>query len=48
MALVDIMSDQMGSARKILEDGKEIVPAWQIATPEGSYLVFTRFDSAKH
>jgi hypothetical protein len=44
MSLIDIIIDQNGTARKILEDGEEIVPSWRIATPEGSYLIFTRFD----
>jgi hypothetical protein len=27
--------------------GADVVPAWRINTPEGSYLVFTRFDHDK-
>ncbi len=44
MSLVDIMIDQLGTARKILEDGQEVVPAWWISTPEGTYLVSIRLD----
>jgi hypothetical protein len=44
MALVDIMIDQIGSARRRLEDGKPFVPTWQIATPEGTYQLTTEFD----
>jgi hypothetical protein len=47
MSLVDIMIDQIGDARRTLEDGKPLVPAWVIATPEGSYRVYTEFDAAK-
>ena len=47
MSLVDIMIEQIGTARTIVEDGAEIIPVWRITTPEGSYLVFTRFDHNK-
>ncbi len=36
MSLVDIMIDQLGAARHIVEDhGAELIPAWRIAMPEG-------------
>ena len=44
MSLTALMIDQIGAARTIVEDGAEVVPVWRINTPEGSYLVFTRFD----
>jgi hypothetical protein len=44
MSLVDIMINQASTTRGIIEDGGEVVPVWRIATPEGSYLIFTRFD----
>jgi hypothetical protein len=47
MSLVDIMIDQMGDARRVLEDGKPVVPTWVIATPEGTYRIHTEFDAAK-
>ena len=47
MSLVDIMIDQIGDARRTLEDGKPVVPVWVIKTPEGSYRVYTEFDAAK-
>jgi hypothetical protein len=47
MSLVDIMIDQLSSIRMFVEDGGEAIPVWRIATPEGSYLVFTRFDHDK-
>jgi hypothetical protein len=47
MPLMDTMIEQIGAARTIMEDGAEVIPAWRINTPEGSYLVFTRFDDDK-
>ena len=47
MSLVDIMIDQIGDARRALEDGKPVVPVWVIKTPEGTYRVYTEFDAAK-
>jgi hypothetical protein len=47
MSLRDIMLDQLAVARRIVEDGAEVVPAWRITTPEGSFLVLTRFDTDK-
>jgi hypothetical protein len=44
MTLATTMLDQLAVARRIIEDGQEIVPAWRIATPEGAYLILTRFD----
>ena len=38
------MINHMSTARAIVEDGGDLVPAWRIATPEGSYLIFTRFE----
>jgi plasmid maintenance system antidote protein VapI len=28
----------------IVRDGREIIPAWRILTPDGDFLVLTRFD----
>src|SRR5436190_23344849 len=47
MSLTALMIEQIGAARAIVEDGAEVVPAWRINSPEGSYLVFTRFDHDK-
>ena len=44
MSLVDIMIDQIGDARRTIEDGKPLVPVWVIATPKGSYRVYTEFE----
>jgi hypothetical protein len=30
MALVDLMLDQLTTARRIVEDGAEVVPAWRL------------------
>ena len=47
MSLIDIMIDQMGDARRALEDGNPVVPTWLIATPEGTYRIYTEFDAGK-
>ena len=47
MSLAEIMLEQIAVARRIVEDGHEVLPAWRITTPEGSYLVLTRFDTDK-
>jgi hypothetical protein len=47
MSVIDIMIDQIGTARTIVEDGAEVIPAWRINTPEGSYLIFTPFSPDK-
>ena len=47
MSLTALMIEQIGAARTIVEDGAEVIPAWRIHTPEGSYIVFTRFDHDK-
>ena len=47
MSLLDIMLEQFAVARRIVEDGAEVVPAWRITTPEGSFLILTRFDTDK-
>ena len=41
------MLDQLTVARRIVEDGQEVVPAWRVMTPESIFLIFTRFDTAK-
>jgi hypothetical protein len=47
MSLAAIMLDQLAIARRIVEDGAEVIPAWRITTPKGSFLVLTRFDTDK-
>ena len=47
MSLATIMLEQLAAARRIVEDGHEMVPAWRIATAEGTFLILTRFDTGK-
>ena len=44
MSLATTMLEQLAVARRIVEDGQEVIPAWRIGTPEGAYLILTRFD----
>ena len=44
MSLATIMLEQLGVARRIIEDGQLVVPAWRIMTAEGTFLVL---DTAK-
>ncbi len=46
MCLVDEMLQQLTIARRIVEDGNEVVPTWLITTPEGTFLVLTTEDWA--
>jgi hypothetical protein len=47
LSLPDIMLEQLSVARSIVEDGAEVIPAWRITAPDGSYLILTRFDTDK-
>ena len=47
MSLATIMREQLAGARRVIEDGHEMVPAWRIATGEGNFVIFTRFDNDK-
>ena len=47
MSLAAIMLDQLAVARRIVEDGEEMTPAWRIETTEGAFLILTRFDTDK-
>ena len=47
MSLIDLMVEQLAAARHIVEGGAEVIPAWRITTPEGSFLILTRFDHNK-
>ena len=47
MSLATIMLAQLAVARRIIEDGQELVPAWRIQTRGGIFLIFSRFDMAK-
>ena len=41
------MLDQLAVARRIVEDGEEMMPAWRIETTDGAFLILTRFDTDK-
>ena len=47
MSLATLMLEQLAAARRVIEDGHEVVPAWRITTPEGAFLIFTRLDVNK-
>ena len=47
MSLATIMLEQLAAARRVIEDGHEMVPVWRITSPEGTFLIFTRFDTDK-
>jgi hypothetical protein len=47
LSLATIMLEQLAAARRVVEDGDEMVPAWRINTAEGTFLIFTRFDTHK-
>lgn len=47
MELQPVMLRQLANAQNIVSKGAEVVPAWAIYSPEGDYLLFTRFDPAK-
>jgi len=47
MSLATIMLDHLAVARRAIEDGHELVPTWRIETPEGAFLIQTRFDPDK-
>ena len=47
MALTDIMLEQLAIARGVVQAGRNLVPAWRIQTPEGPFLVLTKFDHDK-
>ena len=47
MSLATLMLEHLAAARRIVEDGHEVVPAWRISTTEGTFLILTRFDTDK-
>ena len=47
MSLATLMLEQLAAARRIVEDGHEVVPAWRISTTKGTFLILTRFDTDK-
>jgi hypothetical protein len=47
MSLATLMLEQLAVARRIIEDGQEVVPAWRIETPDGVFLILTPFNAAR-
>ena len=47
MSLKDLMLQQLAVSRLIVVDGHENVPAWRIETPDGAWLILTKFDPDK-
>jgi hypothetical protein len=47
MPVKDVMLEQLAISRRIVTDGHENVPAWRIETPDGAWLILTRFDPDK-
>ena len=47
MSMKVLMLEQLEIARRIVTDGHENVPAWRIETPDGAWLILTRFDPDK-
>ena len=44
MSLRDLMLADLERGLAIVRDGHEIIPAWRILTPDGDFLILTRFD----
>jgi hypothetical protein len=47
MSLSTLMLEQLAVARRIVENGEDVVPAWRIETPDGVFLILTPFDACK-
>jgi hypothetical protein len=43
----DLMLRDLDHSLDIVRDGYEVLPAWRILTPEGDFLILTRFDPDK-
>lgn len=46
MDLRAALAEQMDTARRIIASGHVLAPGWRIGTPEGTFLILTRFDEA--
>ena len=44
MSLRELMLEELARGLQIIRDGHELVPAWHITTPEGQFVILTRFD----
>ena len=47
MSLRELMLHDLARALAVIREGHEVVPAWRILTPEGDFLILTRFDPDK-
>lgn len=47
MDLHATLAEQLDTARRIAASGATVIPAWRIATPEGEFLILTRFDETR-
>jgi hypothetical protein len=47
MDLRAAIAEQLVTGRRIIAAGHTVVPAWRIGTPDGTFLILTRFDEAK-
>jgi hypothetical protein len=47
MSLATILLGQLSVATQKIETGSDVVPAWRIATPEGTFLILSKFDPEK-
>ena len=47
MSLRELVLQDLARAIATVRDGHEVVPAWRILTPEGDFLILTRFDADK-
>lgn len=47
MDLEAALAEQIDRARRIAAAGSIVIPAWRIGTPEGEYLILTRYNEAE-
>jgi hypothetical protein len=47
MSLREMMLADLARGLAIVRNGHEVVPSWRILTPEGDFLILTRFDPDK-
>ena len=47
MNLEAALVEQIDRARRIAAAGETVIPAWRIGTPDGEYLILTRYNEAE-
>jgi hypothetical protein len=47
MSLRELMLEGLARGLRVVRDSHELVPAWRITTPEGHFMILTRFDPDK-